>query len=37
MVGYGRVIRDENGCIEIINHSNLGKATNNMVELMALE
>ena len=36
MSGYG-VIRDERGCIKIIFHSNLGKATNNMVELMALE
>ena len=37
MVDYGGVIRDEKGCIEIIFHSNLGKATNNMVELIALE
>ena len=37
MAGYGRVLRDEKGCIETIFHSNLGKATNNMAELMALE
>lgn len=37
MVGYGGVITDEKGCIKIIFHSNLRKATNNMAELMALE
>ena len=34
---YGGVIRDENGDIKFIFHSHLGNATNNMVELMALE
>jgi len=37
MVGYGGVIRDENGYIEFIFHCNLGKAIKNMVELMALQ
>lgn len=37
MVGYGGVIIDEKGCIQIIFHSHLGNSTNNMVELMALE
>ena len=37
MVGYGGVIRDENGFIKTIFHSHLGKATNNMAKLMALE
>jgi len=35
--GYGGVLRDEEGCIIFIFHSYLGKATNNMAELMALE
>lgn len=37
MVGFGRAIRDEKGCIKDIFHSHLGITTNNMVELMALE
>ena len=37
MAGYGGVIRAEKGFIKAIFHSHLGKATNNMVELMALE
>lgn len=37
IVGYGGVVRDEQGYTKIIFHSHLGKATNNMVELMALE
>ena len=37
MVGFGGVIRDEQGCIKDIFHSHLGVATNNMAELMALE
>ena len=37
MVGYGGVIRDEQGHINNIFHSNLGTATNNMADLMALE
>ena len=37
MVGFGRVIRDEQGRIKDIFHSHLGTATNNMAELMALE
>lgn len=37
VVGYGGVIRDEQGNIKVIFHSHLGKATNNMAELMALE
>ena len=37
MVGFGGVIRDEQGCIKDIFHSHLGTATNNMAELMALE
>ena len=37
MAGYGRVIRDEQRHIKVIFHSHLGKATNNMAELMALE
>jgi len=34
---YKGVIRDEKGCIEIIFHNNLGKATNDMAKLVALE
>lgn len=37
LAGYGGVIRDEKGCILYIFHCNLGRATNNMEELMALE
>lgn len=37
MDGFGRVIRDERGCIKDIFHSHLGTTTNNMAELMALE
>ena len=36
-VGYGGVLRDEEGNIQVIFHSYLGKATNNMAELMAME
>jgi len=35
--GYGGVMRDEEGNIQVIFHSYLGKATNNMDELMAME
>jgi len=35
--GYGGVLRDEQGNVLCISHSHLGKATNNMVELMAME
>lgn len=35
--GYGGVMRDEEGKIQIIFHSYLGKATNNMAELMQME
>jgi len=35
--GYGGVLRDEEGSIQIIFHSYLGKETNNMAELMAME
>lgn len=37
LVGFGGVIRDEQGKIKEIFHGHLGTATNNMVELMALE
>ena len=37
MAGFGGVIRDEKGRIKDIFDSILGTATNNMVELMALE
>ena len=37
MASYGGGIRDEKSCIKYIFHCNLGRATNNMVELMALE
>ena len=37
LAGFGGVIRDEQGQIKEIFHGHLGKATNNMVELMALE
>lgn len=37
IAGYGGVLRDEEGNIIFIFHSHLGKATNNMDELMALE
>ena len=37
MASYGGVIRDEKGCIQCIFHCNLGRATNNMAKLMALE
>eukprot|EP00253_Pinus_taeda_P003909 PITA_03909 len=37
MAGYGGVIRYEQGFIKAIFHSHLGKATNNMANLMALE
>eukprot|EP00253_Pinus_taeda_P024480 PITA_24480 len=35
--GYGGVLRDDEGNIQVIFHSYLGKATNNMAELMAME
>eukprot|EP00253_Pinus_taeda_P032242 PITA_32242 len=35
--GYGGVIRDEEDDIKVIFHSHLGKASNIMVELMAME
>jgi len=35
--GYGGAIRDDKGNIKVIFHSHLGNATNNMVELMAIE
>ncbi len=34
---FGGMLRDENGSILFIFHFHLGRATNNMVELMALE
>lgn len=36
-VGYGGFIRDEEGNIKVIFHSHLGRATNNMPDLMAVE
>lgn len=35
--GHGRVLRDEKGNILFIFHGHLGKATNNMAEIMAME
>lgn len=35
--GFGGVLRDDTGCIISLFHGHLGKATNNMAELMALE
>eukprot|EP00253_Pinus_taeda_P013096 PITA_13096 len=35
--GYGGVMRDEEGNIQVIFHSYLGRATNNIAELMAME
>ena len=35
--GYGGFLRDEEGSIIFIFHGHLGRATNNMAELMALE
>jgi len=37
IVGFGGVLRDENNCLLFIFHCHLGRATNNMAELMALE
>ena len=37
IAGFGGVLRDENDCILFIFHFHLGRATNNMAELMALE
>ena len=37
LAGFGGVTRDEQGRIKEIFYSHLGKATNNMAELMALE
>lgn len=37
IAGYGGVLRDENGGLLFIFHCHLGRATNNMEELMALE
>ncbi|MFX7090598.1 ribonuclease H family protein, partial [Acinetobacter baumannii] len=34
---YGGVLRDKEGNIQVIFHSYLGKATNNVAELMAME
>ena len=36
-VGHGGVLRDENGNILFIFYCHLGRATNNMAELMAME
>lgn len=36
-VGFGGVLKDEEGNIIFIFHFHLGRATNNMEELMALE
>jgi len=35
--GYGGVIRDEEGNIEVIFHSDLGRETKNMAEFIAIE
>lgn len=35
--GYGGVLRDDEGNIQVIIHSYLGKAANNMIEFMAME
>ena len=35
--GYGGVLRDKRGIIISIFHCHLGKATNNMVEIMAMD
>lgn len=35
--GYGGAIRNVEGSIQVIFHSHLGRATNNMVDLMAIE
>jgi len=35
--GHGEVLRDEKGNILFIFHGHLGKATNNMVEILAME
>ena len=35
--GYARFLRDEEGNIQIIFHSYLGEATNNMAKLMVME
>eukprot|EP00253_Pinus_taeda_P023753 PITA_23753 len=37
LAGFGGAIRDDQGKIKKIFHGHLGKATNNMAELMALE
>lgn len=37
MVGFGGVLKDETGSIISLFYCHLGKATNNMAELMALE
>jgi len=36
LAGFGGAIRDDQGKIQTIFHGHLGKATNNMVEIMAL-
>lgn len=36
-VGHGRVLRDEKGHILFIFHGHLGKATNNMSEILVME
>lgn len=37
LAGFGGAIRDDQGQIQMIFHGHLGKVTNNMAELMALE
>lgn len=37
VAGFGGVLRDDYGCILSIFHCHLGRATNNLAELMALE
>lgn len=37
VTGFGGLLRNEKGIILLIFHNHLGKATNNMVKLMAME
>jgi len=37
MTGFGGVLRDENGSTLFIFHYHLGRANNNMVEIMAMD
>lgn len=37
VASFGGVLRDDTGSIISLFHGNLGKATNNMAEIMALE